>query len=312
MKGMKNEQGFMSGFVVLFVVTLTLMGVGGAILMKSEGRGVGSTMEAMQANYAVDSALWFACEAARIDTLDTFIAKVPYSIGDATITEIDTNYAGTTCQFLITAETNNSTRSIDATIQYYPGMLGITSLDNVTDIDMNDEDGDEEPQLIADNETSLPSVDLVNLQSISETQDDQLGDSLTISGDFSPPYDDWPYNTFYNPNDGNPSIVYIDGNFTVDRTINGIFIVTGDVYVSSGDKVYGIIYAPNSTSTVDLNGYSESVEGAIMCGGAVDGDHSFFFGNSEVRYNTEYVLKFMEYGNMDISDRVVVTSYDYN
>ncbi|MEJ2628689.1 MAG: hypothetical protein P8078_09055, partial [bacterium] len=250
MKHKKNEKGFISGFVVFFVVTLTLMGVGGAILMNGEGGGVASTNELMQTNYAVESAMWLTLEANYNNTLDELVDKVPFSIGGVTISAIDTTTANV---IRIIASNTNCTREIDASVDYVPGVVGIYSTDAVDfdDIQMRDEDGDEDKHLIKQNQSELPDVDTDNLEAIASGQTDADGNSLYIEGDFTPPYDGWPNGSFYN-DDGPPNIIYIDGNLTVDDNdeVFGIYVVTGSVDIGYRAQVNGIIYTPNSGSTV--------------------------------------------------------------
>lgn len=314
MKNRRNEKGFLSGFIMLFVVTLALMGVGGAILMNSEGRGLGTTHEAMQANYAVDSAMWLTIAAFNKGTEVVLQNQVPFTIGGATISQIDTseNTATNTITVLITANTKNTSRMIQAELQSNPGLYGITSTGNVKGMDIYDANGQEDPDLIEANKDELPDVNVANFINMANNQTTG-GQAHFINGNITSTQG-WPNGSFYNAN-GNPNVTYINGDLTVKfgHTIYGIFIVTGDVIIEDRGQVRGFMYTPNSGSSFTLNGprWKDSVKGGIMSECDIDGEFWFDIFDSRMTYNPEYVKSFMKYGDINLPDRHKTQSYSY-
>jgi len=307
----KNEGGFASGFVLLFIVTLALMAVGGAILMESEGRRVGSGMVALQTDYSAQSAMWFAIQATAVDTdtLDALIDNVPFSIGDAEITKIDTFIANSGRDALeVVAESENCTRRISAEIEKLPGVLAIETTSSVTKVDVRDQNNNPNAELIDENRAALHTIDNSNLQTIAQAQ----GQDTSA---FSPP-NGWPNWSYYNT-PGVPNVTWVNGNLTVNSNddVYGIFVVNGNVDIGYGAQVHGIIYAINGGNTVKLNGpvLHNSVEGGIISEGPVDGAHGFLnLFSSRVRYNPQFIRGFMDCGLMDVPDRVETQSYSYN
>lgn len=305
----KNEKGFLSGFVMLFVVTLALMGVGGALLMNSEGTGVGTTHEAIQANYTVDSAMWLTLVALDEGVGDEMMGKVPFTIGSATVTQIDTivNVDGT-ITLNITAKTSKTIRKVQAILRANPGLLAITTTGNVDGVDVTDENGQDAPELIDENNDELPEVEDAYLEYMANDQ------GYYHNGNYTPP-DGYPNGRFYNAN-GSPNVTYINGNLNValGDEVYGIFIVTGDVNIAKYAEVHGVIYTPNSSSSVELNGpaWQNSIEGGIMSASDVDGAYGLFNRDSNLKYNPEFVKGFMECGGIDLPDRHETSSYTYN
>ncbi len=308
----KNEKGFISGFILLFVVTLALMGVGGAILMESEGKSVGSSMEAIQTDYAAESAMWFAIQATAVDPVDTLnalIDEVPFSIGSVTITNIEPFIDEENNFILVTAQSNKSIRNITSRIATMPGLVAVTSTKAVTNLTVYNQDGNEDPDLIDQNEDQLPVIDTNNLQTIATNQ------GYVQNGNFTAP-DGWPNGSFYNAN-GSPNVTNITGNFDVGSwdDVFGIYVVNGNVNIAYGAQVHGIIYALNGNNTVQLNGPSgtPSVEGGIITDGTVDGEYWFFGSrNSAVRYEPDFISNFINSGNINVPDRIDVQDYAYH
>ncbi len=307
----KNEQGFASGFVLLFIVTLALMAVGGAILMKSEGKRIGSGMVALQTDYSAQSAMWLAIQATAVDTdtLQALMDMVAFSIGGASITKIDTFIATSGRNALeVVAELNNCTRRITAEIEKLPGVLAIETTSSVNQVTVRDQNNNVNSELIDENRASLRVIDNANLQAIAVAQ----GQDTTS---FSPP-DGWPAWSYYNA-PGVPNVTNINGNLTVNDNFDvyGIFVVNGNVTIGNGAKVHGIIYAINGGNTVRLNGpYNHnSVEGGIISEGPIEGKCGFFnLFNSRVLYKPAFIRGFMESGLMNVPDRVETQNYSYN
>jgi len=308
----KNEKGFASGFVLLFVVTLALMGVGGAILMKSEGKRLGSNIESLQTDYSAQSAMWFAIQATAVsaDTLKYVVDNVPFSIGSATISDIDTFISNNGKDAItVEARTANCVRRITAEIEKLPGVLAIESTNSVNNVDVRDQNNNENNQLIDQNRAAMRVIDDANLQAIAVSQ------GYNISGNYTPP-DGWPNGSYYNA-PGVPNVTYINGNLTVSSgdDVFGIFYVQGNVNIEYGAQVHGIIYAPNGANTVTLNGpsFSNAVEGGIISAGPIEGECGFLnLFDSQIIYNPQFIRGFMACGNIDAPDRVETQSYTYN
>ncbi|MFO7889281.1 MAG: hypothetical protein R6V04_02970 [bacterium] len=305
---MNNEAGFLSGFVMLFVVTLALMGIGGAVLMSSGGRGVGSSKESMQANYALESAMGMATEAIRTGVGDDLMDKVPFTIGGATISQLNIVQDGTDIDIDITAVIHRTEKMIHADLESRPGLVAVNTTGKVTDVEAYDAGGNSDPTLIEDNKADLPDVNINNFQLIAQDQ------GYYYNGDFEATAD-YPNRSFFNAN-GDPNVTYVDGDLNVTGDhVYGIFIVDGNVNFDYNCRVHGIIYTMND-GTVNLQGrggrYYPSVDGGVVSEGNVDGDWGSWSWNiSSVRYNQDYMTEFIRYGDIDVPDRVDVVNYNY-
>ena len=83
---LKREEGIWSSFVILFLLTLALMGLGAHVLVRSESRNTANLIRARQADYAANGAAYYGMRRLRLGALDE---STPLSIGPGTV-DLDT------------------------------------------------------------------------------------------------------------------------------------------------------------------------------------------------------------------------------
>ena len=117
----------------------------------------------------------------------------------------------------------------------------------------------------------MPKVDKTTLINVAESNGRKYTDPTFA------PSDGFPNGNFYKSGT-TPNVIYVTGNLKVakDRTIYGIYVVEGNVLLKQNAKVNGILYLPNSSSSVldfgvDDKGDSD-LKGGIVTWGAVNGN----------------------------------------
>lgn len=299
-RSLKGEKGFISVFTLIFVITLGLMGLGSAFLLKSESQNVVSNIQGMQTDYAADSAMWFALQSLAIDSLN-----VPdtLNVGDATVYMDTSTGTGGTTMVSVEAETGLCSRAITVEITLSPGGLrGITTKGDLNpvfnSIEVWNEDGQPDPSLIRENLDKLPEIDESALQAMAVNQ----GNSY--HGNFSTPQnlpDGYPNGSFYQADGVTPNVTYVDGNLNVpdDYDAYGIFIVTGDVMINLRAEIHGVVYVIGGGTTTLVGPMAEPygdqppVTGGIISGGDVQG---WGANSCVVQYNSAFMDEFCAAG----------------
>ena len=67
---MQEEEGFFSAIVLIFIVTLGLMGMGTYALIRSEGTNITNKVQAIQAEYAANGGIYYALELLEAGEMD--------------------------------------------------------------------------------------------------------------------------------------------------------------------------------------------------------------------------------------------------
>ena len=171
----------------------------------------------------------------------------------------------------------------------------IYSLDEVVGVSGRDEDGNTVDSLIVANASSLPpSIDGLQLAA------EAAGQGHVYTGDFQPS-SGYPNASFYY-SQGVPNVTHVHGDLRVSggRTVYGIFVVDGDVRLDGSARVEGVLFLPDSTSTMIHGGgnpLESSVTGSVISTGPVTG----VGGHVNVRLNTEYLASFMVESNAEES-----------
>ncbi len=282
----RKEEGFLSSFLIIFMVTLALMTAGAYVLVNSEGINMVNQIQLLQTGYAADSGIFYALRALR-DT--SFVDPTTMTVGNATVTlSTDT----TAERIFLNVESNMSlvenNLQIEARVDSLPN-IAIISTNDVSDINTQDGAGIDNENYLFANTDSIPPVDNTTLQSLSNSQghDDLSGGTHTaIDGD-----PDGSFSFWNSP--GVPNVTYITGDLFVQAssTIFGIYYVLGDVTLHwNNAQVQGVIYAPNESSDIYLyDGVSTPyVVGGIVTGGRVIGN----WGSPNVQYNFNFMTAF--------------------
>jgi len=82
----RQEEGFWSAFVFIFLVTLALLGLGSYTLIRSEGSNTANDVKAVQAEYAANGAAFFGISAFNQGIFDSDLEGTSLTIGNCTAT----------------------------------------------------------------------------------------------------------------------------------------------------------------------------------------------------------------------------------
>ena len=280
-----NEKGFWSALYLIFLVTLAIMGLGAFMLIKSEGVNVASNMEYAQAQYAANGAAYYGLARLDVGPLDEGAAL---SIGGATVV-LDSSKTEDEVQLRVSAtlgkvESRLRIRLRNRTLSD----VAILSDSTVNNVATRDSIGwpDTGSDLIVDNASRIPTVDLPSLLALSTAQGHDKAGNFTASPDY-------PSGSFYRPDGVTPEVTHVSGNFRVNgnRTAYGIFIVDGDVRLDGNARVEGVIYITSNGSSIIHGGgnpFSSSVTGGIIAEGELNASGS----HVNVRHWPEYLRVF--------------------
>jgi hypothetical protein len=165
--------------------------------------------------------------------------------------------------------------------------FAVWAKDTVINITTKDSLGMVDPALQIQKAPFMPKIDRQSL--IDEANDqDHVKDQSTFT-----PHDDYPNGSFYYSG-STPNVTHVLGNLRVksDRTVYGIFVVEGNVLLAGDSKVNGILYLPNTSSTITHTGSDTDeslVKGAVLTWGSMDGTG----GNVAVRHFPQFIQKFI-------------------
>lgn len=107
------------------------------------------------------------------------------------------------------------------------------------------------------------------------------------------PNDTYPNNDFYESG-STPNVTHVQGDMLVmqGRAVYGVFIVEGDVTIQGDGRVRGILYMPNTSSTLIGSGgdpgEDAKVRGGVIVWGDIDGQNR----PVRVRYESSYMNSF--------------------
>ena len=183
--------------------------------------------------------------------------------------------------------------------------LAIYTTGTVTNVVVLDEFSNPDPTLLVENQSSLPDIDNQALTALATSQ------GHVEVGEFSPAdgYPNGPPGSFYY-SDPTANVTHVLGDLRVkkDRTVYGIFLVEGDIFLEGSARVEGVLYLKNSGQII-LSGSGRNrksyVTGGIVANGDIDGR-----GNQiEVTYNSVYMSNFSATTNVTGQGGVEVISW---
>jgi hypothetical protein len=154
--------------------------------------------------------------------------------------------------------------------------FAVWAKDTVINVTTQDSLGINDSDLLIQNAPFMPKIDKDGLFNKAMEQShlyDHGGENHFHPLDGFPNSDGFYYDSTAAPKV--PNVIHVDGDLHVraDRTVYGIFIVEGDVLLSTNAKVSGVLYLPNSTSRIyNRDNASSQVTGGIVTWGEVDGD----------------------------------------
>ncbi len=267
---LREEEGFWSALLILFLVTLTLMGMGASALLRTEGSGAAERIEAMDADYAANGAAYYGIQRLNIGVVDE---SEVLTIGHSSVTLDSSQIAGSPDVLLIVTASNGGTnRGIE--IRFRPGTpladKAIYTMGHVYNVETKDSTGTEDSDYLVKQAYSVPAINTAALNAMSTAQGhDQSAATFE-------PADEYPNGSFYRPDGITPNVTHVLNNFKVkgSRDVYGIFVVEGDVTLNGTCRVHGVIYLPNPTSTVITGGGDpdeSTITGGIVSHGDISG-----------------------------------------
>lgn len=289
LKKAKQEEGFWSALVILFMVTLMLMGLGSFVLIRSEGYNVVNQINTLKAEYAATGAVYYGFQRLKIGDLEE---SYPITIGDV---EVYLDTSGTLPDIYLDVTANISGGWMEANLGIeldYTRLDAIYTTGDVTNISVFDSTGSPDDDLLVENADELPEIYKSVLDSMSTDQVHDEG-----AGTFEPA-DGYPNGDFYRPDGITPNVTHVLGNMRVrtGRTVWGIFVVEGTVQIDYDDfgadgYIEGVVYLPNAGSIVSI-GSDAQVTGGIVSNGDIQRDG---LDPGVVRHNPVYMRAFKPY-----------------
>ena len=288
---LQREEGFFSALVLIFIVTLGLMGMGTYVLIRSEGTNITNKVQALQAEYAANGGIYYALELLEAEELE---GGESLTIGGATVSVSLTAGTGNVDYHLsVTADVGAIETSMGVDVESF-GLenVAVWTTGDIDDVTVLDSTGSSDPELIIEQADSLPTMDDASLVALATSQgNDNVG---TIT-----PPDGYPSGSFYNSGT-TPNVTYVDGDLIVDdgHVLYGIFVVTGNVLIKSSlfggvGRIEGVVYLPNQSSQITMSMESAtSIHGGVLTGGDIDGAGWL---DGIIRHNPEYMRKFSEF-----------------
>jgi len=115
----------------------------------------------------------------------------------------------------------------------------------------------------------MPEINKTDLENAA------LGQSHVESGVSFHPNDSYPNGNFYESGSV-PNVTHVLGDLYVHggRTIYGIFIVEGNVYMDPDGSLFGVVYMPNANTSIDHLGGGVDlgrIRGGVITWGTMDG-----------------------------------------
>jgi len=283
---MKREDGFLSAMYLVFLVTLGLMGMGAFMLIRSEGRTVASNAEMYRAQYAANGAAYYGIRRLELGILDE---ESGLDIGGA-IVALDTTRSGQETSLFINSVYGDLSSRLRIRLKSND-MSGnaVYSTGTVFNVDARDSVNTRDPSLITQAADSIPTIDVGTLSALATAQGN-------VEGGTFQPNNGYPSGSFFQADGVTPTVTWVNGNLRVrgNRTVYGIFVVTGWVRLDGNARVQGIIYMPNNQLLTIHGGGNPS--GSSVTGGVVSEGNLVGFGNHvNVRHEPTFMRTFSKY-----------------
>jgi len=295
-RDIQREEGFWSALVLIFLITLALMGLGASVLMRGEGKNVANQYAALQADYAANGGVYYGLRRLELGSLDESTA---ITIGNGTVALDTSKIAGTTDILLTVNATVGGVQkgfSIRLTSDDPTGWdtTAVFTMGTVLNVTAKDPSGQDDPNKLVENATSFPDFDTTSLFVISTSQ----GHDQTASP--FRPVNNYPNGSFYQADGITPNITHVFGDLVVggDTTVYGIFIVEGSVTLNGNARVYGMLVLVNERSTIITGGggkQESSVTGGIVSHGDINGTGNHI----SVRQVPEYIRELKKFDNTE-------------
>lgn len=179
---------------------------------------------------------------------------------------------------------NDSTRVtvFDATVNQF----AVWAKDSVHNVSTNDSLNNSNPSLKIAPAPFMPEIDKVALV------DEATNQGNVQSGSSFHPPSNYPNGSFYDAG-VTPNVTHVLGDLYVHNgtTIYGIYIVEGNVYFDPDGALFGVLYLPNASSSVNHQGGGVDIgriRGGVITWGTMDGGNNII----RVRHWPSYLSAF--------------------
>lgn len=311
----KKEEGFWSALIVIFLVTLGLMGLGVSVLIRSEGKSVAHHVNAVQIEYVANAGAYYGIQRLHSDSLDE---SEELEIGNGKVTLDTSDVEGSSDVLLtITAVAGEAKKEIEVLLSAKNRLVdkAIYTKGDVFNVTGKDSAGNPDSDVVITKADTIPSIDIDTLKTMATNQGHFIpSDSIPADSAFAPDTN-YPESSFYWSGGGGttPNVTYVEGDFTVkgSRDVYGIFVVEGNVTLHGSARVFGVIYLPNPSSTL-ITGGGNPGESSITGGIISHGDISGTSHHISVQHNPEYMRAFCEHQVGEDPSEFKVVSWVYH
>lgn len=167
------------------------------------------------------------------------------------------------------------------------GEFAVWAKDSVHNVTTNDSSNNPDASLKMAPAPYMPDIDNTSLT------DEATAQGKVESGPSFHPNDNYPNGNFF-ASGPTPNVTHVQGDLHVHngRTIYGIYIVEGNVYIDPDGAVFGVLYMPNTSSSVEHVGGGPDIgriRGGVITWGTMDGGTNII----RVRHYPQYLNSFV-------------------
>lgn len=284
----RNQQGGVSiAFVFFMILIFSTLGYVSYSIMAVDTRMAVQYTTGHQAQYLAEAGVEYGVK------LIFNGQRAPYSESvstDGGTFDIEVSDQDSVLRLFSAGAVGGAAKQVEVLLLFNPpiGDYALFATGDVTNVESLDESGDPDSSLLVQNAASLPEIDTDALIDLATSQ------GHVYSSNFEPASGYPNYNFYYSGT--TPNVTYVQGELKVKggRTVYGIFVVDGDIYLEGSSRVHGVLYMTKTNNIVIHGGGSptqSSVTGGIVANGDVDGTGNHI----TVHYSSEYMKKFEEY-----------------
>jgi hypothetical protein len=227
-----REDGFLSALLVILIVTLTLMGLGAFMLLKTEAPNIVNEVSSLRAEYAMNAGVYYGLRRLNAGPLNE---STPITFGGSSVWMDTSKISGSTDILLtVTGTSNNATRDVTVRLSAVDRLVdnAIWTTGTVLNVSGKDSTGVINASVVESSADSVSVISTATLNSLSTSQGHNQTAATYI------PTNNYPAANFYNSG-STPNVTHVSNSMQVNSgiTIWGIFVVDGNVTLASGATV---------------------------------------------------------------------------
>lgn len=304
-RSLRGEEGFWSAIILVFLITLGLLGLGAYSMLRTESINLENENKFMQAEAALTAGCYYSLNSLVKGVFNSTVEQTTLPVGGASVI-CDTTSQGNLIRLTVTSNYHGAERQ--AFIEFQMGLKlrdkAIVTTDVDNGVSARDSLNRNDPNRLVQHADSIPGIKEDSLLAWATRQ------GHVIAGNAS---DSDVGNSFFQADGKTPNVYWITGNYTVSGKKNqgGIFVVKGNVTINGADRIKGIVYLPNPTSTIIHGGGNpngNSIEGALVSHGAITGTGNHANVKHRPLYMNAFCDNFQKYGD-NIEDMMTLWIY---